>query len=316
MAISIQTLLDADLPAAAQLFCSRYKQLRKQVPNLPDRYSQVEVILPMLQEILNAGPAAAAFSNGRMVGFMVGWMLGDYRGSPAAFSPEWANAVEIQDSRRIYEQLYTHLAAEWKIRGILTHLVSLMPDDKKGLETFHWLGFGMEAVDGLRDLQQLPTLPITVNIRRAQPADAATILELDLALHRHIAASPTHMPHKDWHNSDEYEELLADPLRAFWLAIQGDDTLAYLEIGPANEDACTIIYDEGTASILAAFTMESFRGSGFATTLLNRALEWAQAQGYVRCAVDFEPMNPLAAHFWGRYFKPVSYTLKRQLSLA
>ena len=83
--------------------------------------------------------------------------------------------------------------------------------------------------------------------------------------------------------------------------------------GPANVDACTIIHDEKTTSIVGAFTTESVRGGGIATALLNRSLEWARSDGYERCAVDFEPMNPLATRFWLRHFQPVCYTLIRHV---
>jgi hypothetical protein len=47
--------------------------------------------------------------------------------------------------------------------------------------------------------------------------------------------------------------------------------------------------------------------------LLNGSLEWARAEGYERCAVDFEPMNSLAARFWPKYFQPVCYSLMRKV---
>ena len=71
--------------------------------------------------------------------------------------------------------------------------------------------------------------------------------------------------------------------------------------------------DEGTTSIMRAFTREGARGKGIATALLDRSLEWARAEGYERCAVDFEPMNYLAARFWMRHFQPVIYALVRQI---
>jgi GNAT superfamily N-acetyltransferase len=55
------------------------------------------------------------------------------------------------------------------------------------------------------------------------------------------------------------------------------------------------------------------RGQGIAAALLNRSLEWARAGGFQRCAVDFEPMNILAARFWTRHFAPVCYAFVRQV---
>ncbi len=80
-----------------------------------------------------------------------------------------------------------------------------------------------------------------------------------------------------------------------------------------NVKRSPLIYDEKTTSISGAFTREKARGGGIATALLNRSLEWAHAAGYERCAVDFEPMNPLATRFWLRHFEPVCYTLIRHV---
>ena len=82
-------------------------------------------------------------------------------------------------------------------------------------------------------------------------------------------------------------------------------------LGPANPRACHIIRDAKTTSITRAFTEARSRNGGIATALLNRSLEWARSEGYERCAVDFEPMNILAARFWTRHFRPVCYALAR-----
>lgn len=81
--------------------------------------------------------------------------------------------------------------------------------------------------------------------------------------------------------------------------------------GSASEDACTIIRDEATTSIVGAYTVETMRESGIATALLDRCLDFARSQGYSRCTVDFEPMNVPAARFWTRYFQPVCISLAR-----
>ena len=86
-----------------------------------------------------------------------------------------------------------------------------------------------------------------------------------------------------------------------------------MALEPGNQRACLVIQDEKTISITSAFTSEAARGAGIATALLNRSLEWARTEGYERCAVDFEPMNSLAARFWPKYFRPVCYSLMRKV---
>jgi len=97
---------------------------------------------------------------------------------------------------------------------------------------------------------------------------------------------------------------------------EGGEAVASLGLGPASHDACTIIRDEGTTSITNAFTREAARGNGVASALLNRALEWARAEGYIRCTVDFEAANVLAARFWLRHFRPVALSFYRHVNNA
>lgn len=250
---------------------------------------------------------------GRLVGFLSGWRIPSFRGRRAVFSPEWANAADLENSRRIYEEMYAHLSSTWVADGCFTHLVSLLANDHDGIGGWHWLGFGMVAADAVRPLQPARGPDVEVDIGRAGLHDLVQIMTLDESLYQYLAASPTFLVDTGERNKAYYEAWLCHPDRPVWLAYQGMKAVAYVGMGPASDDASTIIYDEKTTSISGAFTTERARGQGIATALLNQALEWARAAGYERCAVDFEPMNPLAARFWLRHFEPVCYTLIRHV---
>jgi len=313
MSLEIVPLEEKHLQDAAALAGSRYKELRKQVPFLPPRYAEVSTLLPLLRDIVEEGPGVASIRGGRLVGFLGGWLMPAFRGKRAAFSPEWANAADLEDSRRIYEEMYTHLAASWVADGYATHLISLLVNDRDGMDGWRWLGFGMIAGDAVRDLRPVPGREASVDIRRARPQDLDQVTMLNEALCQYLVASPTFLADAEERERGDYEAWLQDPDKAIWLAYHGAEAVAYLELGPASDDASTIIYDEKTTGITGAFTGKEVRGRGIATALLNRALEWARAQGYERCAVDFEPMNPLAARFWLRHFQPVCYALVRHV---
>lgn len=302
------------LEDAARLGRDRYIRLRQQIPLLPERYAQTDVLLPMLAEIQQAGGGTAAVQNGRLVGFITGYHLPSFLGMPSAFSPEWANAAELQDSRRIYEELYTTQAAIWVDEGHLCHLISMFVSDQPALQGWHWLGFGMCAVDAIRSLETVPFSNTDCNIRRATLVDVDDITVLDKALKLHLSVSPTYFPHEQ-EQRDFFINRLQDPKYAYLLADQGAEPVAFMGFGPASNDACTIIVDEGTSSIPGAFTLAAARGTGVATSLLNHGLDWARQQGYLRSAVDFEPTNPLAARFWRRYYQLVCVTMMRQVKI-
>jgi GNAT superfamily N-acetyltransferase len=306
-------LKEEHLEDAAALVSRRYQGLRAQVPSLPPRYAEASTLLPMLRDIAGAGPGVAAIHGGRLAGFLSSWLIPSFRGKRSAFSPEWANGAELENSPRIYEEMYTHLSASWVADGYATHLIGLLANDRDGLAGWHWLGFGMLAADAVRDLQPAPDPDTNVAIRRAGLQDLEQVKALHEALAHYMAAAPTFLVDAGERDRRYYEEWLQNPDRAIWLAFEDTEAVAYIRQGPASEDASTIIYDDKTTSITGAFTREKARGGGIATALLNRSLAWARAKGYARCAVDFEPMNPLATRFWLRHFQPVCYAVVRHI---
>ena len=107
--------------------------------------------------------------------------------------------------------------------------------------------------------------------------------------------------------------MVQNPEKIVWLAYLKEEPVAFMRLGPADNDVCTIIVDEKTTSIYAAFTKEKVRKEGFASALLDHALKSARLSGYERCAVPFEPMNLLGTRFWLKYFKPVCFSVARYI---
>jgi len=313
MNLEIVPFGEKHLEDAATLACSRYNELRREIPLLPSRYAEISTLLPLLHKIVKGGPGVAALHQGRLVGFLTGWLMPSFRGRPAVLSPEWGNAVDTENSRRICEEMYTHISASWVADGYLTHLIGKLPNDFDGIDVWHWLGFGMIAVDALRGLNPAEGSTARIDIRRGGPEDTNEAMALIDALKLHSASAPTFLIQTKQRDRRYYEEWLANPDNALWLAYNGSEALAFMQHGPASTDTCTIIQDQKTTSIIGAYTRENVRCRGIASTLLNRSLEWARGEGYERCAVDFEPMNPLATRFWLKYFKPVCYTLVRHV---
>jgi GNAT superfamily N-acetyltransferase len=301
------------LEDAARLVSNRYQRLRAQVPELPQRYSNVNNIVPLLQDILKPGnPAVAAIQRNRLAGFLTAWQMPDFRGKRSIYSPEWANAAVLDDSACIYEALYSHISGDWLAGKYSAHYLSLFPNDLQALQQWHWLGFGMFAVDGLRGLDPLQAGDAGLHIRRADLQDVEQVLALQDELWEYIKSPPVFIL-SERYDRQYYEDWLQDPGKVVWLACSQDEPLAFMRMGPAAEDVCTIIVDEKTASIYAAFTRVPARREGIATALLAHALEFSRAGGYQRCAVPFEPMNPLGSRFWLRYFQPVCYSFLRNI---
>jgi len=307
MSLEITTLQEKHLDDAAALVCARYTALRERVPIMPSRYEEVNVILPMLDDMVKKSPGVVALQGSRLVGFLSGLVIPMLLGKRCAYSPEWANGADQEEGRRAYDEMYARLSTQWIADGCGMHAVTLLANDRQGLEGWQWLGFGFAGVDGIRALDPVEGVTAQVEVRQAGMEDAATVSFFAQALEQHMVSAPIF-----WiHDLGDCRQRLNDPAQAMWLAHAGHKTVGCMALGPANSDACAIIQDDKTASIMMAFTRESARNKGVAMALLNRSLEWARSQGYERCAVDFETMNFLASRFWRKWFEPVCYSLVR-----
>ena len=299
------------LEDAAVLVSNRYRRLCEKEPHLPHRYAETDNILPLLQNIMTtSGVGVATIRGDRLVGFLTGWQIPSFRGKRSTYSPEWANAADLEDSARIYEEMYSHLSAIWLADKYIAHYISLFPNDANALKAWNWMGFGMFAIDALRGLEPVGGGSVNLQIRQAEPRDIETVIELQDALWQYMKGSPIFLL-SEKRDRTYYEEWLKNPNKVVWLAYSNDEPVAFMRLGPADNDVCTIIIDEQTTSIYAAFTKEKVRSEGNATALLDHALRSARESGYERCAVPFEPMNLLGSRFWLKYFKPVCYSILR-----
>jgi GNAT superfamily N-acetyltransferase len=312
MSLEIVSLQEEHLEEAAALVTTGYRALRRHVPLVPPRFEQAESILQLLHGLSGQAPGVAAVQGGRLTGFLLGWLLPDFRGKRSTYSPEWAHAAELDDRQRIYREMYAQLSAQWVAAGYVAHMVTFLAHDRTAVEAWHWLGFGLAAVDAMRDLAPVPGAAADVAIRRTGSQDVAVAMAFDEALRQHLAAAPIFLPEEN-HPQEYHERWLADPANVLWLAYQGDEAVGCMGLGPANPEACYLINDERTASILTAYTKEELRNGGIGSALLNHSLTWARTAGYERCAVDFESPNIPGASFWLRHFQPVCYSLIRHV---
>ena len=130
---------------------------------------------------------------------------------------------------------------------------------------------------------------------------------------RHLRASPVFLRIPGAPAPEIQRRRIADPDGAVFLASVDDRRVAFLRIGPSEDDVATIVRDPGTASITNAFTVPGLRGAGIGSALLAEAVAWAREAGYVRVGVDHESANREAGRFWGRHAAPVALSLARRL---
>jgi GNAT superfamily N-acetyltransferase len=304
--VEVTGLRAEHLDEAAALVAARYRDLRSRVPSLPPRYEDAGVMGEMLRG-LGRATGAVALQGGRLVGFVAGLVLADLLGKRSFYCPEWAHAAEPGNSRRIYEEMYQHVSEQWVSDGCALHALTLLAHDRQAIEAWQWLGFGLAAVDGLRDLSPLPGGHPDLDVRRATEQDAGEVTAFGRALERHMAGPPVFWPH----DPEDYAAWLRQADHVAWLAYEQGEAVGCLGLELGTAGGCQIVRDGSTAGITLAYTRQEARRSGILTALLNEAFAWAAASGYARCAADWEAMNPPANRFWTSRFQPVCYSLLR-----
>ena len=305
------------LDAATALVTARYRALRQELPLAPSRYEDDAVIRPLLAKLTATAPSVMALRAGKLVGFLAAWMIPSWRGQPLAYSPEWANAAELDDARHIYQALYTEIAPFWVRQRTFVHNLTIFAHDRAGIEGWQWLGFGYYVIDALRSLDPASVPQEDIDVRRAGTNEIDVLVDLDEQLWAHLSSSPIFLSDDDHADPRaELEAALTDPKHAFFVAYRDNTPVAFLHVEGDNDGACTIVRDPGTAAITGAYTLPQARGDGIATALLNRGLHWAAQNGFVRCSVDFEAMNVPAARFWLRHFTPLCISLHRHVNEA
>jgi ribosomal protein S18 acetylase RimI-like enzyme len=312
--ISIATLIPADFPDAGSLFREGFLRLCKQVPELPARILEESVLKEKLERLSQSHTISGAFEGEKLVGYLGAFFIDDFRdtGRKAAFSPEWAHAVQKGAEARINNLLYREAAALWGSQGCTMHAITLLAGNAVEEKVWFWNSFGMIVVDALRSTQTLnASLPEGFSIRQASPDDAAAICELEAEHCQHYSAPPVCMPPRSVSTTEEMGEFLTRSPNSIYLAWHGDHPAAYIQFEKTTFGGASVIQAEDSIAITGAYTRPTFRGRNLAASLLDEGLKAYAERGFTRCSVDFESMNPEAASFWMRYFKPVCFSLVR-----
>ncbi len=318
--MEITTLRKQDIPAAAALFTSGFKNLRQAIPLLPDRMEDTVIVSGLLENLLSKSAGVAAFDGERLVGYLGWWLVDGFRNTRrrAGYVPEWAHAVVEEKKPEIYRGLYRAASDFWSKAGCNTHAITILASDKVAIDTWFWNGFGLTVLDAVRSITPVnPTNPDPAfirsgyTVRKASLADAEALAELEGEHVQHYAQSPVLMIPFKPNNAEEYSRFLAHPTNHAWLVFKGTQPVAYLRFESQSEGAAEVVNGPGKIAITSAYVRPAHRGHAIALALLDEGLTYFSAQGFKRCSVDFESFNPEAVSFWLKYFMPVCFSVVR-----
>ena len=316
MPLKVAPLAAEHLEAVAVMVAERYRAARAEISFLPAAYLDPKAIAPRLKTHIGRVPGVVALEDDLPAGFVLSLLVSN-RGERMAYVPDFAHGAEIGREYELYRRMYAEIADDWLASGCFVHGITLYPNNQAATAAWFSLGFGLVVMDALRvvntaEMEEYPSLPTGVDIRRASPDEVNLIAPLELALNRHLAASPAFLPLIVDGGRSALADWLEDPSHALWIAFSNGEAAAYLRFEP-SESLVLPTSAETTVSITGAYTREDLRGRGIGAALLRAGLQWAGSTGYARCSVDFESANLPGSAFWLRQFEPVTHSLIRRV---
>jgi ribosomal protein S18 acetylase RimI-like enzyme len=297
---------DEHLDPAAALLAARHAHQREAEPLLSPRYAEPGAAREELERVwrLDAASGAAALHDGRLVAYVVG--------APRQH-PAWGENVFVEGAGHAGEEaedirdVYAAAAARWLEDGRSRHSVVTPAHDRAYLEAWWRLGFGQQQAHGIREVPEPAevALPDGFEIRGPREEELEQLIDLDLALPEHQAASPVFgghgMPSRE-ESRQEWLDTFAGADETILIGTRDGQPVAcfaYVDATRSSEHR-GIVRPDHAAHLGFAVTLPAARGNGIGVALMQAGFNWAAEQGYPTMITDWRVTNLLASRFWPR----------------
>ena len=294
---------------AMRLLEENYEEAKRMHGILPE-----DVCIPSDPRLFQNGLGAAAFENGKMVGFLSGY--GPWgpvfctKDTKGVYSPLHAHAAVMENRKRIYQRLYQAAAEKWVRAGAGCHTISLYDPDDAAREAFFEYGFGKRCADLICATEDKGIFPENAECFILPKECGREIRPLRAALAAHLEKSPCFMKSDAREKEAWILKREKEPPRTFIARVNGR-IAAYMEVTDDGENFIT--GHPAMKNICGAYCLEEFRGKNVAASLLGFVLKTLKSEKVPLLGVDCESINPTAIHFWKKHFSPYTQSLVRRI---
>lgn len=318
----IEFLESSHLPECVALFACGYRELRRSVPIMPERYEDPQETLPMLAGLHQRAPVVGAFEGrtGRLLGYLGGMLVPQLKGKDkGVYCPEWGHAValDVRDRGRAYHLMYEAVGDLWVRDRRINHAITILAHDKDAVDAWFWNTFGLLVVDMVRGVEPVEVRPDpAVRIGPATSGDVGRLFPVYAEHEAYYNRAPIWLPKEPMTDTAELAACIADPKTTVWLAEDTNDgsVLGMILHALEAEDASTVVRDPGTVACNGAYVVPAARSRGVGAMLLSAVVDWARDHGYARVSLDFEAANIYGGAFWRRHLTPVCYSVLRHVN--
>jgi len=294
---------------AKNLLFENLQEARERHPVIP-----MDVSFPLIEQLFKNGLGAAAYEDGKMLGFLSGF--GPWgpvfctKDTMGVYSPLHAHAVVKENRKNIYQKLYQAAAEKWARAGAASHTITLYDPDEDAKEAFFEYGFGKRCVDLIRTTEGINISSERTEFSELSKGEGSKIRDLRYALNAHLSKSPAFMKSDEKVIENWLDKREADPPRTFIAKMNGE-ICTYIEVQDEGENF--IAAHPSVQNICGAYCLLKFRGQNIASALLDFVLETLKRENIPLIGVDCESINPTAIHFWKKHFAPYTQSLVRRI---
>lgn len=297
---------------ALELATISYQDAKRAIPFLPESDSLKPLLSKALSKLLQAGNGVAAMEDGILKGLICGYEIEDLFGtSKGIYCPLFGYMIHPSCHRSIEPALYTQAAEKWVREGILSHALTLYATDRKTIDQWFWMGFGLRCVDSIREVTPLLVSMGGYAVKKAVIDDLLLLRKVHGDHTRYYRQSPLFMPVGTEDPLQDLCEWMERENHHLWILYEDEQPLGYMRIQPDGESF--ISRHRSMMNITGAFVDPAQRKKGAGAFLLSEILQWLGDQGYSLCGVDFESFNTYGSGFWNRFFVPYTYTMVRRI---
>lgn len=307
---------------AGNLLALQSASFLKKFPLLPDRISDSSAVLSFLTTLLEKEESrgAVAIENGNVVAYLLGAYADNIFFGRHVWVPFGGLALADQENTELIRQVYAAAGQQWIEDRVLNHYL-VCPAIPDWLQAGYSLTFGQEQVYAITSVKELrPELapPEGIILREVLPSDADQLYANGHWIAAHLNTAPVWEPVPRQHLDNilpEYAKLADDPTSTTWVAVDGDQIVAYVVIYTTDTGPEHFLGVPTAAHFAAAATHPHYRNRGIGKALYTHILNVAHQQGYQTMFTDWRTTNLPAAGYWpGFGFEPFAYRLLRRVN--
>ena len=194
MSIKFELVTEDHINEAVDLVIDAYYKEKEIIKFLPEEdYSKM--FKKRIKDLFDNGSGVVAILNKKIVGFLAGFEINELWGKcKGIYCPLYGHGTIKGDRRKIYQLLYKKAAQIWVDKDITNHSITLYAQDKKIINTWFWMGFGIRCVDAIRETVPINLKKSKISIKKARLSDVSSLADIHGKHNLYYKKSPIFMP--------------------------------------------------------------------------------------------------------------------------